>query len=197
MPSFRPSTTHELSRLLDDARLGFDDAAATIHQEFVDKLIRLANRRINQRFRSKIGPDEVVQSVFASFFRRNRNGEFECDGWDDLRVLLIKITVHKCINKTKTFATAKRDVTLEHFDPGDWSSFFGADDQPTVEELAIFNESLDELFDRLSPQLQQIVTYRLRGMSNFEISEMISCSERTVYRSLNRIREIFLEMKDF
>jgi len=158
----------EIPALLSAARLGENTAAAEIHHKYVDKLVVLASRRINQRFRSKIAPEEIVQSVFASFFRRNQLGEFQCGDWNDLWALLVRITIHKCINKAKSF----------------------------VQAVAIFNESLDELFDRLSEQMQQIVCLRLEGTSNFEISELLNCSERTVYRSLNRIREIFREMEN-
>ena len=189
----------EIPALLNAARLGEDTAAAEIHHEYVDKLVVLASRRINQRFRSKIAPEEIVQSVFASFFRRNQLGEFQCGDWNDLWALLVRITIHKCINKAKSFGTNKRDVGREVSgsvrNSAD-SNFFGWDREPSVQAVAIFNESLDELFDRLSEQMQQIVCLRLEGTSNFEISELLNCSERTVYRSLNRIRDIFREMEN-
>jgi len=192
----------EIPALLSAARLGENTAAAEIHHKYVDKLVVLASRRINQRFRSKIAPEEIVQSVFASFFRRNQLGEFQCGDWNDLWALLVRITIHKCINKAKSFGTIKRDVGREisatvrtNGTNGD-SNFFGWDREPSVQAVAIFNESLDELFDRLSEQMQQIVCLRLEGTSNFEISELLNCSERTVYRSLNRIREIFREMEN-
>lgn len=192
--------TIKIPALLNAARQGEGSAAAEIHREYVDKLVGLASRRINQRFRSKIAPEEVVQSVFASFFRRNQCGEFECDTWNELWSLLVRITIHKCINKAKSFATCKRDVSREMttnlLEKRDCSSFFGMDQEPSAQDVAIFNESIDELFDRLSDQMQKIVCLRLEGSSNFEISELLGCSERTVYRSLNRIREIFQEMED-
>ncbi len=198
LSTFELNATQRLPELLCAARDGVDIAATKIHHKYVDRLVVLANRRINQRYRSKIAPEEVVQSVFASFFRRNERGEFECDDWNDLWSLLVSITVNKCINKAKAFATAKRDVRREvaPLTPSSVdSSFLGFDREPSVQDVAIFNESLDELLDRLSEPMQQIVCLRLQGLSNFEISELLRCSERTVYRSLNRIREIFCELE--
>lgn len=194
-------STQKLSTLLEDARHGVDYAAAEIHREFVDRLVKLASKRINRRFQAKISPEEVVQSVFASFFRRNGDESYCLEHWNELWALLVKITVNKCINKVKAFDTSKRDIGRENGQCKSYdsvsSTFFGCDGEPSAQEMAIFNESLDELFDRIPEFSQRVVGLRLQGMSNFEIAESLNCSERTVYRSLNRIREIFLKLYEF
>ena len=193
----RVSFSDELSTILRGARVGEDVAEFAIHREFVDKLVVLASRRINKRFHSKIAPEEIVQSVFASFFKRHRHGEFECEDWNDLWALLVSITVRKCINKVNGLMTAKRDVRREIYAQSNSScasSFFGQNAQPSAQDVAIFNDSLDQLFDQIPESLQRIVCMRLQGMSNFEISQSLNCSERTVYRSLNRIQKIFLSI---
>ena len=185
--------TDDVAFVLGNARDGDSFAQCQIYSEFVDQLVAIAGKRINERFRSKIAPEEIVQSVFASFFRRNEMGEFCFEDWNDLWALLVKITVRKSINRVKSFKAAKRDVRREYSPGSDSpaSSFFGSATQPSPQDIAIFNECLDQLFDDLPEKLQQIVCLRLQGMSNFEICENLGCSERTVYRSLNRIREIF------
>ena len=192
------NTTQTLSAILTDARQGVGCAAAQIHQEFVDSLVRLASRRINNRFRSKISPEEIVQSVFASFFRRNNNEDYILDDWDDLWALLVKITLNKCVNQVARFDAAKRDVRRELTGHGttDSHSFFGCGCQPTAQDIAIFNESLDELLDRIPQSSKEIVNLRLKGMSNFEISESLGCSERTVYRALKKIRKVFNDLEN-
>ena len=188
----------DLSAILSDARVGISQAEAELHREFVDRLVRLASSRINNRFRAKIDPDEIVQSVFVSFFRRNADGDFQFENWNDLWALLVKITIRKCSTKISGFMTAKRDVSLErtvHKKTGE-SSFDAVASEPTPEEVAAFNETLDQLFDLLSPLQQNIVSLRLQGCSNVEISEKIGRTERTVYRSLNKVREIFVSQND-
>ncbi len=179
---------------MGSARDGDSVAQCQIYSEFVDQLVLLASKRINQRFQSKIAPEEIVQSVFASFFRRNEEGEFCLENWNDLWALLVRITVCKSINRVKRFKAAKRDVRREKHahENHTESSFFGSKkNQPSPQDILIFNECLDQLLDSLPEKLQQIVCLRLQGMSNFEICEQLKCSERTVYRSLNRIRDIF------
>ena len=187
-------STQDLTVLLNDARSGVGHAAAEIHREYVDKLVVLASRRINQRFRSKISPEEVVQSVFASFFRRNNDESYLLEDWNELWALLVKITINKCVGKVASFGAAKRDIRREVADNGSEAgaaAFLVSAGDPTPQEIAIFNETIDELFDRIPEFSKQIVSLRLLGMSNFEISESLDCSERTVYRALKRIREIF------
>ncbi|MFK7767545.1 MAG: RNA polymerase sigma factor [Mariniblastus sp.] len=185
----------DLMAILKGASIGNSDAEATLHREFVDRLVRLTSKRINQRFRAKIDADEIVQSVFASFFRRNAEGEFQVENWNDLWALLVTITLRKCSTKISSFMTAKRDVSLEQpvaRAPGE-STFSAVASEPSPLEIATFNESLDQLFDLLTPLQQEIVTMRLKGYSNVEISQRIGRTERTVYRSLDKVRDVFLK----
>jgi len=182
-----------LDSLVQRAGQGSSDAEAEIHRAFVDRLVRLASQRINQRFQAKIDPEEVVQSVFVSFFQRNAAGAFQFDDWNDLWCLLVKITVRKCSTRVSGFMTAKRDVSVERSPKSktDGSSMVLRSPDPNPQEIAIFNESLDQLFDLLTPLQQEIVTLRLQGCSKVEISQKIGRTERTIYRSLNQVQSAF------
>lgn len=190
------SQMDEISLILDNAQLGNANAESQLHQQFVARLVRLASSRINTRFRGKIEPEEVVQSVFVSFFRRHKKGEFVLEDWNDLWALLVKITVRKCAKKVNGFMSAKRDIGREVSGKADRnrdSSINAVSPEPSAQEIAVFNETLDQLLDQLPELLQSIVLLRLEGLSNIEISEKINRSERTVYRSLNEVRQIFLD----
>ena len=183
----------ELSAVLKGSKLGDSEAETKLYETFVARLVRLASSRINERFRAKIEPEEIVQSVFVSFFRRHKQGDFSFDGWNDLWALLVKITVRKCSKKVDNFLAAKRDVSREL--PGKVSSTHDSSvnivsEEPSPQDIAIFNETLDQLFDQLPESLQTIVCLRLKGLSNMEISQKVNRSERTIYRSLNQVRDI-------
>ncbi|MEM7453965.1 MAG: sigma-70 family RNA polymerase sigma factor [Planctomycetota bacterium] len=183
--------------IFNDARIGIVHAETELHRQYVGRLVKLASRKINQRFRSKIDPDEVVQSVFASFFRRAADGDFELNTWNDLWALLVTITLRKCRTKTTGFRTLKRNVAREQsISPGkSESSIHIRSSEPSPEESALFNETLDQLFDLLSPLQQSIVSLRLQGYSNVEISQQIGRTERTVYRALKQVREVFVQFE--
>ena len=188
------SPLESLSVILTNAQQGDSIAETTVYREFVDKLVRVASNRISARFRAKIAPEEIVQSVFASFFHRHRKNEFQFENWNELWSLLLRITVCKCSDRIAEFRTKKRDIQRElaartenDSDPTD----FVRSPEPSAEEIAIFEDSLDQLFDLLSEQQQQVVSLRLQGMSNLEISQLIGRTERSVYRILNQIKSIF------
>lgn len=183
----------EFLAVLNDLNGADPLAQSTVYREYFTRLVSLASKRINQRYRSKIEPEEVVQSVFASFIRRNDIGEFHFDDVESLWRLLVTITVRKCLNRIEQYRTTKRAVQRELNQ--DFSELavknFLVSKQPSATELAVFHETLDQLFNQLPERLQQIVCLRLQGASNLEISQELRCSERTVYRSLNQIRAIF------
>jgi RNA polymerase sigma-70 factor (ECF subfamily) len=192
-------TSHldELSVVLKNAKLGDATAESRLHQTFVSRLVRLASNRINSRFRAKIEPEEIVQSVFVSFFRRHSKGEFHFEDWNDLWALLVKITVRKCANKVEGFLAAKRNINREVQGKVSYSkdsSINALSNEPTAQEVVIFNEMLDQLLDCLSDLQQSVVVLRLQGYSNLEISEKIGRSERTVYRTLQQVREVFSDL---
>ncbi len=187
----------DVTSILDQIQQGDSLAETELHKKFVGRLVRLASKRINSRFRAKVEPEEVVQSVFATFFRRNREGEFEFDDWNELWSLLVRITICKCVNKIERFTAAKRNVELEYnyqAKPNSNSSTPPFFTEPTAEEVAIFNETLDQLLDHLPEPQQTIVGLRLQGLSNLEISQRVQRSERTVYRFLEQIKDSLIAM---
>src|SRR4051794_6881107 len=97
------------------SRLQADDpgAAAEVFRRYARRLLGLASSRLGELLRRKAGPEDVVQSVFRSFFLRMRQGRFDLDGWDDLWSLLVVITVRKCVNRREFFQAACRDVRRE------------------------------------------------------------------------------------
>lgn len=189
-------TSHldELSVILNNVKLGDATAESNVHQKFVGRLVSLAGKRINARFKAKIEAEEIVQSVFFSFFRRNRRDEFVFDDWNDVWALLVKITVRKCANRVEGFLSAKRDVNREAREVDGNTPVRTLTVEPTAEEIAVFNESLDNLFDELGELQKEVIVLRLQGYSNLEISEKIGRSERTVYRTLNQVRDIFVKL---
>src|SRR5215472_14377024 len=94
-------------------RRGDDQAAAAVFQRFAHKLIHLAREHIQAKLRHKVDPEDIVQSVFRSFFTRYGAGEFEVSTWNDLWGLLTLITLRKCVNRVEYFQAQCRDVGRE------------------------------------------------------------------------------------
>src|SRR5438552_1028412 len=94
-------------------RAGDEDAARQIYNRYVERLLGLARRRLGHKISSRVDPEDVLQSVFRTFFQRARAGRFEVEDEDDLCKLLVQITVHKTLRKIAAETAAKRNPAKE------------------------------------------------------------------------------------
>src|SRR5438477_5807330 len=136
MPN-EPSFDDLMARL----RVGDNDAATQVFHRFANRLIELARRRLDPQIRQKLDPEDVLQSVFRSFFVHQAAGEITgLESWDNLWSLLVVITLRKCGRRVEYFHTASRDVQREKPSPVSEDES-GADcgtssDEPTPSEAA-------------------------------------------------------------
>lgn len=164
-------------------------AAEEIYRGYAARLITLAHSRLNQRLRARVDPDDIVHSVFRSFFTRHANGEFELRDWTSLWSLLSRITICKCRRQAAKNYSAKRDVRRERPPPTENEGYaWLVDREPAVEEVVILEETIRQLMAQLDKKRQQIVALKLQNFTNREISEATKSSERTVYRVLAQVR---------
>src|SRR5262245_63728460 len=95
-------------------RSGQDEAAAQVFDRFAGHLVALARHRLEARVRQKVDPEDVLQSVFRSFFTRYPSGQLGgFDSWDNLWAMLAVITLRKCGRWRDYFHAARRDVRRE------------------------------------------------------------------------------------
>src|SRR5258708_2322236 len=118
-------------------RLQSRDAAASreLFQRFAHQLIALARRRIHAGLRHKVDPEDVVQSVYKSFFIRYGEGNLEVANWDSLWGLLTLITVRKCSERAAYHSAECRDAAREVSSPpaeeaASWLEPFGREPTP-------------------------------------------------------------------
>ncbi len=187
------SDASSLAVLLDHARHGDSVAEAEIYERYARRLIRLAASRIALRFQSKFDPDDIVQSVFQSFFWRHQNGQLRFASWSDLWSFLARVTVRKCHRHARRMLAEKRslnrEVAFDHWQESEPGPREIAAPDCTPEDIAEFDEILTQLLDGLSPIQQRIVELKMQGYSNLDISKTLKRSERTVYRLLGTLRE--------
>lgn len=177
--------------LLVRLRAGEQAAASSIFQQFAHRLVALARQRLTHGVRAKVDPEDVVQSVFRTFFVRHGAGQFEIAGRHDLWNLLAAITVRKCGGRMDYYRAARRDVTREAVQsPSDSAAFWEPiAREPTAPEAAMLVELTENLFRGLSERDRQILELGLQGQTPEQTSEQLGCSERTVERVLERIRK--------
>jgi RNA polymerase sigma-70 factor (ECF subfamily) len=185
------SADDSFAALMAGLRAGDPDAATAVFQRFTDRLIGLARRHLDSRLRAKADPEDVVQSVYKSFFRRHSAGDFTFSSWDDLWSLLARITLCKCNGRLQYWQRQRRDAAREASrGPEALDLLSGVlDSDPTPEEATALAEAVERLLRGLSPEDREAVVLSLQGYSSAEVSEQVSLSERTVRRLLQRVRK--------
>jgi RNA polymerase sigma-70 factor (ECF subfamily) len=178
--------------LMDRLRGGDQRAAQDVFQQFAQRLVGLARSRIDERYRRKVEPEDVVQSAFNSFFQRHAKDQYELTNWDGLWGLLALITIRKCGHHIEHFQAARRDASRE-------LSAIGMSDEarrswavvasdPTPSQAAILTETVERLMRDLGDRERQIVLLGLEGYATSEISQQVGRSQRTVRRILERVK---------
>jgi RNA polymerase sigma-70 factor (ECF subfamily) len=193
------SADHSFERLMDRLRAGDDDAARRVFARFAGRLIGLAHRRLDRKVRPRVGAEDVVQSVFKSFFRRYANAGYDLDGWDGLWGLLVCITLRKCASANRRFHGPRRDVQREGGAPADGAGDDGWEAlsrEPTAEEAAVLAETLDQLLGGLQERERQVCRLRLQGCTGPEISDRVGLTEYTVKGILTKVRKRLQGLRD-
>jgi RNA polymerase sigma-70 factor (ECF subfamily) len=172
-----------------------DQAAATrVFERFADQLLALARRQFHAPLRRKIDPEDVLQSVFRSFFLRYRNGQFDLANWDNLWGLLMLMTVRKCGRRVKHFQASCRDVRREVSLDDGAIQLLARD--PSPQEAAMLVELLGRVMHTLPSDQREVLSLHLQGLSVEEISARVQRTQRTVRRILERVRRRIEQLDD-
>jgi RNA polymerase sigma-70 factor (ECF subfamily) len=168
-------------------RGGQPDAATELYLRYAERLRALAAGQVAPDLAPRLDPDDIVQSVFRTFFRRAAQGQYDVPEGEDLWKLFLIIALHK-IRSVATFHRAgKRDVR---------ATANGLTDAPTGQHLAAPDEMalatlrmvIDELLSALPPSMRAIVELRVEGHEVEEIARRTQRSRRSVERALHEFR---------
>lgn len=169
-----------------------DLAASELDEQYRARLCQLVEREMDRRFRRKEDPEDVVQSAFRTFYRRNAKGEFHIDSSVDLWRLLETITRHKVLKHVEKLRTAKRDPQREECTEGD--ELRGR--VPTPEEAAIAADLIEKALVGLNETYVTVLHMRLQNCAEKEIAATLGCTRTFVRTKLNRIRERLRKLSD-
>ena len=181
--------------LLRRFRSGEQDAATELYRRYALKLDRLAVRNTGDDLGARFDSDDVVQSVFRTFFRRVQDGLYDLPEGEELWRLLLVIALNK-IRKLATHHRAqKRSVSstqspgvsaLERMHAGEDGGVAFASLKGVVEDLLV----------DMPAQQQRVVLLRIEGWQVDEIAAETGRSRRTVERVLQAFRKRLRELID-
>jgi RNA polymerase sigma-70 factor (ECF subfamily) len=172
--------------LIREFRHGDQDAARLLYQRYAGRLRALARSRCSPDLAGRVDDDDIVQSVFGSFFRGVNNGSYDVPAGEELWNLFLVITVNKVRAKGAHHRAAKRDVRQT-------AGGEGIDQAPDVlasegQACAFLRMSVEEALGRLPREQEKAVRLRMEGYEVAEIAETLGRSKRTVERLLQEGR---------
>jgi RNA polymerase sigma-70 factor, ECF subfamily len=179
--SERPSDRSLLRRLCG----GDEEAATQLYHKYARRLHALVSARCSSHLASRLDPEDIVQSVFRSFFRVANTGVYDVPAGEDLWRLLLTIALNKVRAQGVFHRAAKRDVGVTtSLDAEGVGVYLHArqDDQ----EDAFLRMALEEALAGLPAQQRVMVELRLQGHDVNTISQQTGRAKRTVERNLQQ-----------
>lgn len=179
------ATDHTLLRRF---QAGQQDAATALYVRYANRLQALARKQTSQQLSPRFDPEDVVQSVFRTFFRRASEGCYEVPVGEELWQLLLVLALNK-IRKLGSFHRAdKRDATRtvvsDHCH--ELPTGVSGEDATAYQTMKML---IDELMSKLSHPQAQIIQLRIEGHEVNEIARLTQRSKRTVERNLQQFRQ--------
>jgi RNA polymerase sigma-70 factor, ECF subfamily len=169
--------------LLQRFRGGTGDAATLLYFRYAEQLRSLAAARLAPDLAPRVDADDIVQSVFRTFFRRAALGQFEVPHGEDLWKLFLVIALNKVRSAATYHRAAKRDVSR--------TPELDAATEPDgrdADALATLRLTVEELLAELPDPQRAIVEARVAGYEVDDIAARVGCSKRSVERCLQKFR---------
>lgn len=163
-----------------------ETSCAEVVDRYAQRLISLVDRRLNSSMTQRVDAEDVVQSVFRSFFRRTH--EFQLRRSGDLWRLLATIAVNKVRKQVARQQADKRDYRRETLSETDAEFELRYFNEPKPDEVVAFQELLQHVVGTFSPLQQRVFEMRLEGDSVGKISIALGKSQRTIRRALQDVR---------
>lgn len=176
-----------------DGQEGFETLAV---ERFSERLLKLAAAKMSPRLARRLDAEDIVQSVFQSFFRRHQEQRFDFQSANDVWRLLAAMTYRKTMQAARHHTRQQRDINREKPDVRVHSSESQTpiSDSPTGSAVAMMQELLEQLLSKLPETHHEILLLRLEQHSIEEIAAKVQVSTRTVNRTLALARKVAEEM---
>lgn len=172
--------------LLRRLRAGNDDAATQLYLRYASRLRVFAHAKLAADIRTLVDGDDLVQSVFRTFFRRADRDHYDVPEGDDLWRLFLVIALNKIRNAGTHHRAAKRDVgATRRGDAYEIAITNAAGAQEGLVELRLV---IDEILENLPADHRRMIELRIDGHEVAEIARQTERSKRSVERILQSFR---------
>ncbi len=179
--------------LLSRFRRGEQDAATAIYLRYAKRLQLFARSQAGKDLAVRLDPEDVVQSVFRTFFRRAAEGHYVIPDGEELWKLFLVIALNKVRRLGEFHRAAKRDVgqttALEKVE-----ECVSGQQQLDEQSYNVLQMTVDELLVDLPEVQRRMVTMRIEGHGVEQIAEVTKRAKRSVERVLQKFRSRLSEV---
>lgn len=195
VPTEQSEPTASDRSLLVRFKEGNQDAATELYVRYANRLQALAKAQTGEQLATRFDPEDVVQSVFRTFFRRAVEQGYQVPAGEELWQLLLVLALNKIRSLAKYHRAQKRDVgRTDHPTQLENSPKALADDQNMAYET--MRIVVGDLVASLPAPQDRIVQLRIEGYEIDQIAEQIGRSKRTIERTLQQFRSRLAKLID-
>jgi RNA polymerase sigma-70 factor, ECF subfamily len=172
--------------LLRRLRGGSEDAATRLYLKYSRRLQALAEARCGSDLAPRVDAEDIVQSVFRTFFRRVARGEYDVPEGEELWKLLLVMGLNKIRAVGAFHRAARRNVRASAGlqTVGEITDLAAHGDEAS---LNILRMAIDEVMVRFSPSHREILNLRIEGYDVAAIASRLGRSKRSVERILQEL----------
>jgi RNA polymerase sigma-70 factor (ECF subfamily) len=155
---------------------------------YAERLLSIAAAQAAPALAQRVDPEDIVQSVFRTFFRRVQLGQYSVPEGEELWKLLLVIALNKVRASGSFHRAAKRDVKRtavgEAYDLA-IASQSGRDEAA----LNVLRIVVEDMLQDLPEAHRKIIELRIEGHEVNEIATSVQRSKRSVERELQEFRK--------
>jgi RNA polymerase sigma-70 factor, ECF subfamily len=168
-------------------RHGQADASTRLYLRYAERLQALAARQTSNELGRRVDPEDIVQTVFRTFFRRVAEGNYDVPDGEEIWNLLLVIALNKIRGAWVHHKAAKRDVRRTGTGEANELAIRNAAGKDEA-ALAVLRMVVDEVLEGLQESHRRMIELRIEGHEVAEISRDVGRSKRSVERVLQDFR---------
>ena len=146
-------------------RQGEDDAPTQLYLRYAERLQALATKQTSAELGRRLDPEDIVQTVFRTFFRRVAQGNYDVPDGEEIWKLV-----------RRTNSGDANDLVIQEASGKDETA------------LAVLRMVVDDVLTGLSESHRKMIELRIEGHEVVEISQAVGRSKRSVERVLQDFR---------
>jgi RNA polymerase sigma-70 factor (ECF subfamily) len=173
--------------LLRRVQRGQADASTALFLRYAKRLHSIATSQSSEELARRIDPEDIVQSVFRTFFRRAAEGHYTVPDGEEIWKLLLVIALNKVRAAGAFHRAAKRDVRLTSGGPS-FDRALETESAPDEAALTTLKMVIADLLEGLPETHRRAIELRIEGYEVNEIADHVVRSKRSVERVLQDFR---------